>query len=219
MARAVGPAGLVWGIDPFAFNVARGRELAAQERLYNIAFEVADAVSTGISTDFADLCVATYFLGKVARPEAVLAEMIRVARPGGAVVIYDVDDALTLFDPEPPLLAELRRLLADKARATGENPTIGRTLYRLLAAAGLESVRVTVRTTVTAGREQTPGDARMKHISAMVRAVGGLVEKGDLTREEASRYLRIVDEATTHPHGFFLTCDFVVSGRKPLRCA
>jgi ubiquinone/menaquinone biosynthesis C-methylase UbiE len=219
IARAVGPAGRVHGVDYSAFSVARARELSAQEGLENVTFDVADEKATTLATDFADLCVARHVLAQTPRPEEVVKEMSRVARPGGIVATFEADEGLVIYEPEPPALHELRDLLARNRLSTGGTWMTGRRLYRLLRDAGLERVRIVARTANSTEFERSPGHERMSHTAGMSRAVEALADKGDLTRDEASRYLRALEEAAGDPLSFIFVCDFFAFARKPLRCA
>src|SRR6185437_1302249 len=90
VARGLAPrVGEVHGVDmtPARVDVA-GREAAA-ERLPNAVFSVGDATAL----DFADAtfegAVTRFSLHHIPLPGRVVAEMARVVRPGGAVVVAD----------------------------------------------------------------------------------------------------------------------------------
>jgi ubiquinone/menaquinone biosynthesis C-methylase UbiE len=219
LARAVGPAGRVLGLDLSAFNVARARELASEERLDNALFEVADLRQTRAATDYADVTVARNVLGHVSAPELVVKEMLRVTRPSGVVAALDADEGLVVYEPEPPVLAELRDVLARDRMAEGGNQYVGRSLYRLLAEAGLAGVRAVALPSNSTDPEWSTTRDPASHTAVLARAVDGLVERGKLSAEEASRYQRALHEVTHNPAGFIFVCSFFVWGRKPLRCA
>ncbi len=219
MARAVGPAGRVLGLDLSAFNVARSREIAAQGKLDNAIFEVADPRATKVATGFADLCVARHLLGKVPDAERVVREMTRVTRPGGVVAVFDTDEGLTIFEPEPPTVTELRNLLTRERLASGGNLTVGRSLYRLLTDAGLGGVRVVLLTSNSTEPEWPITRGPASRLAVLARAVDNLTEEGKLTREEAAHYHRAIEELTKNPKSFICATDFFAHGRRPLRCA
>lgn len=219
IARAVGPAGRVLGLDSSAFNVARSREIAAQEKLDNAIFEVADPGETRVAPGFADLCVAHYLLGRVLDPERVVKEMARVTRPGGVVAVFDTDEGLTVFEPEPPGVTKLRSLLARERLAAGGSLTVGRSLYRLLSEAGLSGVRVVLLTSNSTEPGWSATRDPASRVGVLARAVRSLTEEGKLNREESARYHRALDEVTKSQLGFICATDFFAHGRRPLRCA
>ncbi|MEW6032976.1 MAG: methyltransferase domain-containing protein [Bacillota bacterium] len=219
VARAVGPAGRVVGLSASAFNVARARELAAQEGLENLTFSVLDEKATGLAADFADVALTRYFLGQVPAPAGVVKEMVRVTRPGGLVAAFEDDEGLVVYEPEPPAVTELRALLSRNRVTAGGNWMMGRSLYRLLREAGLERIRVSASTSNSTDLELASGPERLTHTADLARAVDTLLEKGEIDREDAARYQRALEEVSRDPLAFVFVCRFFAVGRKPLRCA
>lgn len=81
-------------------------------------------------------------LQHVGDPAAALAEMVRVARPGGRVVALDTDWGSHSVDAPDVLTGRaLARTLAETSLTNGYS---GRRLYGLMAAAGLSEVTVEV---------------------------------------------------------------------------
>jgi len=71
-------------------------------------------------------------------PEIAMQEIVRVTRPGGMVVVADVDWAAGSIDtPHPRIEVILQDVLARRVLPNGY---AGRTLYRLMKQAGLEEV-------------------------------------------------------------------------------
>jgi SAM-dependent methyltransferase len=96
-----------------------------------------------------DAAYTRLVLRHVSAPERVLAELVRVVRPGGSVVAIDTDDATLLLDPVPAGFAAALRAVHAAARARGADPHIGRRLPALLRAAGARDVRVAALTVTT----------------------------------------------------------------------
>jgi ubiquinone/menaquinone biosynthesis C-methylase UbiE len=219
LAQAVGPAGRVLGLDLAAFSVARARELAAQENLDNVTFQVADLTGSRLSSDYADLCLARQALGSASSPEMVIREMTRVVRPGGLVAVFEGDDDLIVYEPEPPFLGELRDALARDRLAGGGSRVAGRSLYRLLSLAGLAGVRVVALTFNSTEPDWPAAPEYSRPPALLIQAVGRLVEKGRLSRDEGARYGRGFEELAGNPLSFVFACSFFAYGRRPLRCA
>jgi SAM-dependent methyltransferase len=87
-----------------------------------------------------DAVLCHFFLLWVHRPEAALAEMARVLRPGGWLLCLAEPDYGGRLDAPPPL-GELGALQTRALQEQGADPFVGRRLPALLAAAGLEQVR------------------------------------------------------------------------------
>lgn len=115
---------------------------AAQERLGARAAHVSgSADSTSLPAASFDFVIARLLFQHLDDPLAVARECRRVLKPGGRLVIIDVDD--DLFGVVEPRVPGLRRLLARYGAAQskrGGNRRIGRALPRLLRDAGFTNV-------------------------------------------------------------------------------
>ncbi|MEP4378590.1 MAG: methyltransferase domain-containing protein [Alphaproteobacteria bacterium] len=102
MIAAIPGVGEVVGVDQLEPFLERGRELAAE--LPNVSFEQADARELPFGDADFDVVVLHTLLTHVPGPEAVLAEVRRVLKPGGVVAIYDGDFttmSVALTDDDP----------------------------------------------------------------------------------------------------------------------
>jgi ubiquinone/menaquinone biosynthesis C-methylase UbiE len=91
MARAVGPTGLVCGIDTSEsmLALAAGRATVAEGAAVDL--RCADAVALPFDDAAFDVGVATQVLEYVADVPAAVSELWRVLRPGGRVLVLDTD--------------------------------------------------------------------------------------------------------------------------------
>jgi ubiquinone/menaquinone biosynthesis C-methylase UbiE len=78
----VSPGGRVVGLDADPAHVAMASELVASLGLSDVQIVCADARHTGLQSDAFDLVHARTLLVNVPQPAEVLAEMVRLARPG-----------------------------------------------------------------------------------------------------------------------------------------
>lgn len=102
----------------------------------------ADATSTGLPSDAFDFTHARTLLLNVSDPRAVLAEMVRITRPGGIVAVQEPDAAGWVCDPPHAAWDTVREAIVDAYRANGKDFNIGRRASRLLRDAGLRDVHV-----------------------------------------------------------------------------
>jgi ubiquinone/menaquinone biosynthesis C-methylase UbiE len=128
----------VVGIDANRAMIAEARRRAAGLTL-PFSFEVGDAHHVAFPDGTFDLCRTERVLRYVDRPEAVLGEMVRLARPGGKVLAFDFDSDQTVVDAPDSALV---RRIAEVLDAAVPHPWIGRQLFGLFQRAGLRDVRV-----------------------------------------------------------------------------
>jgi SAM-dependent methyltransferase len=90
-----------------------------------------------------DITLCHFLLLWVANPEKVLREMVRVTRPGGAVLALAEPDYGGRID-YPEELGQLGMWQAEALKQQGADPCMGRKLAGLFHEAGLESVETGV---------------------------------------------------------------------------
>jgi arsenite methyltransferase len=135
LLEVVGPSGSLVGVDasPQMLAVAAKR----CERFDNVAFHEGDATALPVDEASIDAALCVQVLEYVADPTAALAQMHRALRPGGRVVVWDVDWATLSWHSEDP--ARMERVL----RTWDEHLThtsLPRTLTARLRAAGFRDV-------------------------------------------------------------------------------
>jgi arsenite methyltransferase len=125
-------AGEVIGTDPSPGLLTRAEALSAG--IANLAFQEADGRVLPFADASFDAAVLHRVLSHVPGPEAVLAEVHRVLRPGGRVVAFDGDYAtitLATGDPDP-----LQVCVQAFAPAYITDPWVARRIPSMLRATG-----------------------------------------------------------------------------------
>jgi len=105
----------------------------------------ADAEQLPLRDGRFDVVYCRLVLQYLAGREDAIREMVRVVRPGGLVVLYDLDGQLVWHDP--PLDPALRAAIDEVLRAlasTGFDPHTGRELFHLAHRCGLTDITVKV---------------------------------------------------------------------------
>jgi ubiquinone/menaquinone biosynthesis C-methylase UbiE len=142
LAGRVGPAGRVTGLEINPGSVALAREFAAEHGLANVEVMQGDARSTGLPADSFDLVHARTLLINIPAPGGVVAEMVRLARPGGWVVALEPDVALSVCYPPHPAWDRLLELSMSVRRLDDADPFIGRRLPGLFRQEGLTEIGI-----------------------------------------------------------------------------
>jgi SAM-dependent methyltransferase len=137
IARRVGPSGHVLGIDEAPLVVAEATRRAHGRNL-PVTFAVGDALALDLPDGSVDRCRAERLLMHAhGEPAAIVGELARVLRPGGRLVVFDLDwDTFAIDGAELDLTRRIVRSYSDGVR----NGCVGRTLPRLLRDAGLVDV-------------------------------------------------------------------------------
>ena len=129
LAEHGGAAGRLVGLDASDVMIAEARR-RARERGAAVTFEVGDTAALPFPDASFDVCRAARLLEHLADPGAALAEMARVTRPGGRIVVFDFDwDTLIVDHPDKQATRDVVRTYSDSI----VNGWVGRQLPRLLA--------------------------------------------------------------------------------------
>jgi ubiquinone/menaquinone biosynthesis C-methylase UbiE len=139
----VGATGRVVGVDREPRMLAMARQIVT-EREIEVELVEDDATQLSLPSDAFDLVHERTVLLNVADPETVVAEMARIAKPGGIVAVQEPDSAGWVCDPPHPAWEVLRSALLEAYLMSGKNFDRGRTAARMLREAGLGDVQVRV---------------------------------------------------------------------------
>lgn len=136
------PDAQVLGIEllPTSVALARDKHAAFAPRL---RFEVGDAFHLEQPDDTFDLVANRHMVQSVPHVDRILAELVRVTKPGGRVHALAEDYSMLHMMSGPLDPDELwRRGPIEFAERTGTDSRIGRKTWTLMRAAGLRNVRV-----------------------------------------------------------------------------
>ena len=141
LARAAGPAGRAMGVDLDETKVEIARREAEQRGCSNVSFEVRD-LTKWEPDELYDVVVARFLLTHLADPGGVVSAMRRHVRPGGVIVVEDIDFRGHFAEPDCPALRRFVELYTRSVQARGADPNIGPRLPGLLRGAGFGDVRM-----------------------------------------------------------------------------
>jgi SAM-dependent methyltransferase len=212
LARRVGAAGRVVGVELSAQQAETARRFAAASHFANVEVLCADARRTGLPAGAFDLATSRLVLGNVPQPEGIVAEMVRLARPGGVVAFHEPDATVGRIDPPHAAQDELLELLARYAEINGIDRSIGLRVPRMLRAAGIVDVRVNALV-----HAYPPGHGRrMLVLDFVENARSRLLEKGLVAEAELDRLTRALRRHLEDPGTLVISSLFLqVWGRKP----
>lgn len=137
LVRRADFSGKAVGVDQSPHFVDAARRFAQDEGVTaKVEFHVGDAHGLDFPDGAFDAVFAHTLISHVTDPAAVLREMVRVLRPGGALAIFDGDYAsMTYAHPDHELGSRMDAALVS---ASFNNPRIMRDLPRLMPGFGLK---------------------------------------------------------------------------------
>jgi mycothiol synthase len=207
LVAIVGPAGRVVGLESSASLIGAARA-HRRDRAPAISVELVqgDVRSLPFAASEFDACRADRTLQHVDRPEAALAEMVRVTRAGGRVVVTESRWGLVA----PSLDQDVTdRILGRLASETQQAEWLGYRLPAMLERAGLTDVQ-TASSNYTAGERDELW--RFTHLRA---SVADAVRAGALGEEEATVWLERLDDLIGRGEAFAMVLILHVAGTKP----
>jgi SAM-dependent methyltransferase len=143
LATMVGPEGQVIGVDVDEAALGLARRNADRLGLTNVRLRRQD-VQTWAEESQYDFVYARFLLSHLADPLDVLRRMGRAVRPGGVVVVEDVDFDGHFCYPPCAGFATFVRLYRDAAAERGADADIGPRLYGMFLDAGWRNPQLRV---------------------------------------------------------------------------
>ena len=204
LARRVAPSGRAIGIDASEAMVEEARRRAAAEGAAAVEYRRSDARALDLDDDVVDGCRAERVLQHVEAPGDAVAEMARVVRPGGPVVVADPDwGTLAIDSGDPETAGEVAAAAGRRVRSA----LVGRSLRRHFLEAGLRDVAVAARTLIVTERD------RAEMLFDLTGAAHRAVADGRVTEARARSW--IDDLSRAHARGRLLVAmtAFMAVGR------
>jgi ubiquinone/menaquinone biosynthesis C-methylase UbiE len=198
VALRVGGRGVAVGVDPSRALLAVARRRPAAGSGARPTFRRGNGLALPFAAASFDVTLAVTVLLHVPAGDQILAEMIRVTRPGGRVAVLDQD--FGTFALDVPDRALTRRILEGHAERFYAEPWSGRTLPRRLRLAGLKRVRSRVFVVVDAVYDE--------YVRSMLERRMDLVTRWRIaTPAEGRRWLGSV-EAVAASGDFFMSLNY-----------
>jgi SAM-dependent methyltransferase len=190
----------VVGVDASSTMIDEARRRGLEEA------QVADAASLPFDESTFDGCWADRTFQHLSDPPAALAEMVRVTKPGGGVVVADPDYDTQVVDVADQDLA--RRVLGFRADHALRNGTLAHRMAGLFVRLGLTDISVEAATIVL--RDPTALDNAMglRHWATAAH------ERGLLEREQVAAWERMIDESVAEGHFLYSFSLFITAGTK-----
>ena len=175
------PQADITSIDVSEASVAQARQAVAAAGFANVTLRQADIFDLPFAPESFDHVFLCFVLEHLARPAEALRKLLAVLKPGGTLTAIEGDHGSTFFHPDSEAARRAIRCQVELQARAGGNALIGRQLYPLLCAAGLDGVRVSPRMVyVDASRPGLVEGFTKKTFAAMIAGVRAEALAADL---------------------------------------
>jgi SAM-dependent methyltransferase len=203
LARRVAPGGKVTGVDINTEFVERSNAHAHEAKLAAEFVQCAFPPLPFPDASF-DRVWCKNVLEYVDSAADTVAEMARVTAPGGVVVAVDSDWDMIALDLGPTPRERSDRIIAASKAIAIKEPQIGRQLYRLFRAAGLDEVKIEIHAGAdTAGRSLPMLKASFARYAR---------DSGKIAAAEIEGWFADIDRAVAEGSFLFVLPQFVARG-------
>ncbi|WNR44904.1 class I SAM-dependent methyltransferase [Paenibacillus roseipurpureus] len=158
-----------------------------------------------------DFAIARLLFLHLHDPLQAALEIKRVLKPGGKLVIIDIDDGIFgALQPDLEVLPSILKKLGQLTASRGGNRRIGRGLPRLLANSGFTNIDM----------ESVVQHSDLHGIEGFIRKLdigrfGGLYMKGVIAQEEFEELAKSYDTFVESPDAHAMMIFFMACGTKP----
>jgi ubiquinone/menaquinone biosynthesis C-methylase UbiE len=206
LGQRVGPSGRVVGVDVDASVIAEADRRAAEAGVGGwVEHHVLDATELPFTDGFFDACHSERVFMHLRHPDRVFAEMVRVTRPGGMLLVVDWDHAtLSIDTPETGVERRISPFWAGKQK----NPCSGRRLLQLFRRNALEVLLSDVSAVQFSDLRQARYFLKLDDLEARACAAGAVTE------EEVRRFRASLEELDALGATYAVANQVTVVGRK-----
>ncbi|HTV34260.1 MAG TPA: methyltransferase domain-containing protein [Methylocella sp.] len=179
-ARRIGPRGRAIGVDIDATQLDIARHEAAAAGIRNVEYRLLDArtMDADLGPVF-DIVYARFLLTHLQDPSLAVAAFYRYLRPGGLVIVEDIDFSGYFTYPESDAFQRYKDLYCTLVRRRGCDPNIGPRLPFLLTDGGFEGVNMTLIQPIG-----TSGEVKLLNPITLENIAGAILRDGLATRQE-----------------------------------
>jgi SAM-dependent methyltransferase len=208
-SATVRPEGRVDAVDGDSEAVAAAQELVRREGLANVTVALGSAAATGLEAGAYDTVNMRHVLAHNGdSAQQIVDHLATLARPGGCVLLVDIDGTALRLRPENPVFDEINERYREFQQARGGDMRVGLRLDLLLASSGLDVEAYRGFYNIVALPPGVRGPAWAAR-DAMLQA--GVVSQEDIERWAAAFAAR---DAQGEQSTLFASL-FVAVGRKP----
>jgi SAM-dependent methyltransferase len=200
LSRRVGPRGRVVGADINETMIAEAQALVAERALANVEIVRDDAFASALPNHSFDLVHARFVLAPLGRDAELAAQVERLAKPGGSILLEEPDGLTTCrVWPDNSAHARLLGMLSSAFERHLGGPDAGTRLLPLARARGWTDIGFDAHVLAL-----PPGHPYLAFPAAMATALRPVLLK-DTTEGELDDAIRDVRAACARPETYGVT--------------
>lgn len=209
------PASTVTSVELREDEVQRARVYLKGQGHDRFRLVQADILHTGLPAGAFDFAYGRLVFRYLSDPLGAMKEARRILKPGGRLVISDVDhDLWGIFDPPLPELRPALEAYGRMLAGRGGDAHIGRRLVGLLEAAGFAGTRM--RATAATSDDLPEGLIMDTFLAPLgFGRLQRMVDRGLLSREELAQARQAWKHFLASPSPFALKVMLTACGKKP----
>ncbi len=176
-----------------------------------VRFVEGSVMDTRLADNSFDFAYARLLFQHLPDPLGAAKEIWRVLKPGGKLVIYDVEDEIFgLFQPPIPEFPSVLEKYGQAQASQGGNRHVGRSLWRTLKAAGFHSLDLEVVASHSDDIGIEPFLPQIDPDRLLPLVTMGLMSETDLERLRVS-----ITKFLASPEPYLLLLSLMIGGEKP----
>ena len=179
-AKRVGATGKVVGIDSAPDTLAIARKMNDATNTKGIEWHNGDAYATGLADNTYDVVYCRLLLLHLKEPARAVAEMHRIAKPGGLVICEDLATINTQTYPIHSPIKTIQERIKNMAAKQGTDWDIGLALPSLFKSLGLTDIKIS-----THQPGHLTGEGKRLAEYTFLEAVPKMIAAGVLTEDAA----------------------------------
>ena len=198
-------------------DISRERLQQARERNRDnshVQFVCGDAQAMEFQSNSFDLVYCRMLLQYLKEKEKAVSEMARVCKPGGTVLLQDLDGQLLWHYPEDPSVQRTLEKVVAALATTGFDPFVGRKLFSMARNAGLTNIDVQAECYHLIVGEADPHI--LKQWELKLEIAGPQMSRVLGSESEARKQSQAFLDFLRRPDTLTYSTVFTVTGEKPL---
>jgi 2-polyprenyl-3-methyl-5-hydroxy-6-metoxy-1,4-benzoquinol methylase len=193
IARLMGPAGRVLGMDMDTVKLDIARQRAKKEGVKNIEFKQAN-VFEWTEESLYDFIYVRFLLTHLPERERVIPKIVRALRPAGSLALEDIEFSGYIVHPPNPAHDRYVNLYREVVRRRGGDAEIGPRLLAMFAAAGLQEIGLAI-----VYPEHKEGSGKEISVLTMIGISGAVLEEKLIEESELREVVSELERFTRDP--------------------